>query len=121
MMKQFAGFQKMLQSTMYSLDTIGTWQATANTAFDDLRERARGTATTLGAVTKRVELAASRVNTIEARPAMMAMPPPIQPSPALGNLDLNVVPGLSSSSPSMDGERAKGHGEDCGGLLGPRP
>jgi septation ring formation regulator EzrA len=52
MMKQFAGFQKMLQSMMDSLDTIGTWQATADTAFDDLREKARGMATSLDEVTR---------------------------------------------------------------------
>jgi hypothetical protein len=104
MMKQFAGFQKMLQSMMDSLDTIGTWQATADTAFDDLREKARGMATSLDEVTKQVELAASCVDKIEARLTTIAMPPPIHPTPPLGNLDLNAAPG--SSSGSCDGRGA---------------
>ena len=53
-------------------DLAGDW---ADTAFDDLRDRARGTATTLDAMTKRVELTALRINTIEARLATTAMPP----------------------------------------------
>jgi hypothetical protein len=56
----------MLQITMDSLDTIRTWQATVDTAFDDLREKAHGTATSLDAVTKQVELTASHVDSIEA-------------------------------------------------------
>jgi hypothetical protein len=50
----------------------------------------------------------------------MVSSPPIHPSPSLGNLDLNAAPRSSSCSPAMDGERAKGHGEDCDRLLRPR-
>jgi len=119
MMKQFAGFQTMMQSTMDLLDAIGTWQATADTAFDELRERAQGRSTSLEAVTRRVELAATRVDSIEARLMTAPAPPPIRPAPALRNMDLNAAPGSSSRSPARDGEQAKGHGEDCGGILGP--
>ena len=119
MMKQFVGFQTMMQSTMDSLDAMGTWQATADAVFDEFRERAQGTTTSLEEVNKHMERATSRVDSLEAR--LTTPTPPIQRAPALRNMDLNVAPGSSSCSPAMDGERAKGHGEDCGGLLGPRP
>jgi hypothetical protein len=108
MVKQFVGFQKMLQSTMDSLDTIGTWQVIVDMAFDDLHEKARGTGTSLDAVTKRVELAVSHVDSIEAWLTTTVSPPPIHPSPPLGNLDLNAAPKSSSCSRAMDRERAKG-------------
>jgi hypothetical protein len=121
MMKQFAGLQTMMKSTMDSLDTIGSWQATADTAFDELRDRAKGTTTSLEAVTKRVEMAVTRVDMLEARLMTTPAPPQIQPTPAFKGMDLNAAPGSSLCSPTMDGERTKGHGEDCGGVLGPRP
>jgi len=121
MLKQFAGLQQMLKSTMDSLEAIGTWQSTADQAFEDLRKRAQSSANTMDAMTRRMDLAATRVDAIEARLTRPTDPPPIHPSQVLGNFDLNTAPKVFSGSSSMDGERAKVLGDDCGGVLGPRP
>lgn len=123
MAKQFEGFQSMMQSTLDSLNLMGSWQASADKAFGDLRDRADGTKTSLDAVSSRIDIAASRVDSLEARlvtvPASTAPIP--HPLPALRNVNLNAAPGSLSCSPAADGERAKGHGEHCGGILGTRP
>lgn len=121
MMKQFVGFQTMMQSTLDSVNSIGTWQATADNVFEELRETAEGAVTSLGAVTKRVELAASRMDALEARLTTAPTANQDQLPRVLRTMDLNTAPGSSTCSPALDGERAKGHGEHCGGILGPRP
>lgn len=124
MMKQFVGFQSMMRSTLDSLDAIGLWQATADSAFDELREKAEGTTTSIGAVTKRMEIVASRMDALEARlvtaPPVNLTPNPAQPPIVLRGMDLNMAPGSSTCSPALDGEWAKGRGEHCGGILGSR-
>ncbi|CAD6247885.1 unnamed protein product [Miscanthus lutarioriparius] len=47
--------------------------------------------------------------------------PPVHPPPGSRWMDLNLAPGSSSCSPARDGERPKGHGEHCSGILGLRP
>jgi len=102
------------------LDSIGIWQESGDSAFNELHDKASSTATSLEAVTKRVELAVSWVDSIEARLSAMAKLPRVQFSPSLENFDLNGAPASSLSTPSMDGERAKGHGDDCDEVLGPQ-
>jgi len=122
MMQQFAGFQSMMQSSLDSLNAMGSWQVGADKAFADLRQQAEGTTSAMDAVSKRMDLATSRMDSLETR--LKAMPTPgaqAQPSPAVRQVDLNVAPRTSSCSPAGDGERADGHGEHCGGVLGPRP
>jgi hypothetical protein len=71
MVKQFAGFQTMMQDSLDSLNAIGSWQSMTDKAFGDLHERADGTTTTLATIMKLVDLAASRVDSLETR-LMMA-------------------------------------------------
>lgn len=67
MMKQFSGFQTMMQSSLDSLNALGAWQATADKAFGDLHQRVEGTTSSLEAVTKRVDLTASWMDSLEVR------------------------------------------------------
>lgn len=126
MAKQFDGFQSMMQNTLDSLNSMGSWQVSADKVFGDLCDQAEGTKTSLDAVSNRIHFVASRVDSLEARLMAVLAPtapaaPTLQPPPALRNVDLNVAPESSSSSPSMDGERDKGLSEHCGGVLGTRP
>lgn len=121
MKKQFAGFQNMMQNSLDSLNAMGSWQTSANKAFGELREQAVNAMSSLDAVTKRVDLAATRMDSLEARLTMALVPAPqvLQaPSPRL--VDLNLAPGSSSSSPAKDGEQPMGPGEHYGRFLGPR-
>ena len=112
----------MMQSSLDSVNAMGEWQATAEQAFGDLCQRAEGASSSFEAVTKQVDLATSRMDTLEARLTMApTTASPVHPPPASRPMDLNLAPGSSSCSPARDGERPKGHGEHCGGILGPRP
>lgn len=121
MMKQFAGFQTMMQNSLDSLNAMGAWQATADKSLDDLRQQAHGTSSSLQAVTKRMDLAVSRMDSLETR-LTTAPTAALTVHHASGGrpMDLNLAPGPSLCSPARDGERPKGHGDDCGGILGPR-
>jgi hypothetical protein len=122
MMQQFNGFQSMMQSSLDSLNAMGAWQVTADEAFGELRRQADGASSALQAVTKQVDLAATRMNSLEARiEKATAGPTFVHPHPGSRSVDLNLAPGTSPCSPARDGERPKGHGDDCGGILGPRP
>jgi hypothetical protein len=87
-----------------------------------LRKRAEGASSSMEAVTKRVDLAASRMDSLE---AWLTMAPATAPlvHPPLGSrpVDLHLAPRSSSCSPARDEEWPKGHGEHCGGILVPQP
>ena len=119
MMKQFAGFQNMMQNSLDSLNAMGAWQVSADKAFADLRERADGATTSLVDVSKRVDLAASRMDSLETRLTMALAAASIQHGTRV--VDLNLALGSSSSSLAKDGEQPMGPGEHCGDVLGPRP
>ena len=119
MMKQFVGFQSMMQSSLDTLNAVGTWQAGADKVLGELLERADGAATSLAAVSKRVDLTANRVDSNEAWLTLAPAGTPLLIGLKVG--DLNLPPGLSSSSSAKDGEPpVVGLGEHCGGVLGPR-
>lgn len=103
MVKQFTGFQTMMQDSLDSLNAMGSWQSTVDKAFGDLRERADGTVATLAAITKRIDLAASRVDSQE---TWLTMAPTTAPLPhgTTKVVDLNLDPGTSTSSPARDRE-----------------
>lgn len=130
--KQFEGFQTMMKETLDALSGVGAWQASADKAFDELRQRSETTVTSLGAVNQRVERAAARMDAWEARLleksgggdlvcGPLPPPPPLPPRPPPHWLDLNLAPRMSSHPPAMDRERPKGHDVLGGGILGPRP
>ena len=79
MSKQFEGFQKMMQNTLDSLNAMGSWQASTDKVFGDLRERAEGTKASLDAVSTRIDFAASRVDSLEARITATATTAPAPP------------------------------------------
>jgi hypothetical protein len=110
----------MMQTLLDSLNAMGAWQATAD-LFGDLRQRAEGASSSLEAVTKRVDHTASRMDSLEARLTMApATTSLLHPPPGSKPIDLNLAPRSSSCSPVRDGERPKGHGKHCGGILEPR-
>lgn len=74
MMKQFSGFQNMMQNSLDSLNAMGSWQTSADQVFGELRQKADGAATSLEAVSKRVDLVASRMDALEARLTMASAP-----------------------------------------------
>jgi len=121
-MKQLAGFHNMMQNSLDSLNAMGSWQTSADQAFGELRQRAEGTATSIDVVSKRVDLAASRMDALEAW--LMMAPAPIPTAQAtLGPkvVNLNLALGSSSSVPAQGEEQPMGPDEHCGRLLRPRP
>lgn len=77
----------MMQNSLDSLNAMGSWQTSADKAFEELREKVEGMATTLEAVSKWVDLAATRMDSIESRLTMAPATP--QHLPSLKIMDLN--------------------------------
>ena len=76
-MKQFMGFQNMMQNSLDSLNAMGAWQVFMDKAFTDLRERADGATTSLVNISKQVDLAVSRMDSLETRLVMASATAPI--------------------------------------------
>lgn len=122
MMKQFSGFQNMMQNSLDSLNAMGSWLMSADKAFGDLRQSVEGTATSLEAISKWVDLVVSHVDSLEMRLTMAPAPISMaQATPGPKIVDLNLALGSSSCGPARGEEQPTGPDEHCGGVLRPRP
>jgi hypothetical protein len=66
----------MMQNSLDSLNAMGSWQTSGDKAFGELREQAMNATSSLDAVTKRVDLAATRMDSLEAWMTMAPVPAP---------------------------------------------